>query len=1196
MRKLSLLATLLMLVPFTLSQTPTGTIEGTVQDPSGADVAGATATITNNATGASKQLTSDGAGRFQLPFVLPGTYKVTVEAHGFRPAEQNNVVVEVAQKRSLVFNLTVGQANETIEVLATAPVLDTQTSSLGEVVQTRTVSDLPLNGRNPLALATLVPTVVDDSGNAPIPHIGGGRDSTSEVQIDGMSNILPENNVGDNILAYRPIVDSVQEFSVQTNVLPAEYGRFSGGTISLVTKSGGEKFHGTGFLFAQNGVLNALSYFSKPTDDKADTHQYQTGFTFGGPVPLIGRKKTFFFFAYENSQASIAAQETDTVPLPEWYTGSTAGDFSALIPAGTDCNATPVAGCIFDPLTVDPATKKRLAFPGNIIPAARLTGAASQIAMKMLSFYPAPNTAGSGFNYAIVGNAPTTYSHWDARIDHDFTKNWHSFLRVSHFDQHSLGGNGLSDYGPTNPASQGFGGPDHQGAWTGAFNNTFTFTPTLLGELRYGVSRSTEKRTGAGGDFDPTTLGFPAYVSETAGPQGQIFPRLNLSDGFSGLGPNGFNAFSQNPFAHDITGSLVKIAGSHSIKFGAEFRKIYSNFYQFGLPTGQFNLDRTWTQDVAQTTEDGTGTGNPFAGFLLGLANNGDTDHTPTAASSSGYFALFIQDDWKVTKRLTVNLGLRWDVEIPKTERSNKLSYWDPTVASPLGGVNPAAGVDCPHCGNLMGAMLFPGSTGKFGRRQGPTQYHDFGPRVGFAYDVGHGLVVRSGFGIVFAPSDLQAAGTSGGVGNQGFQSQTQFASSFDNQVTIHALLDDPYPANATTGQRYNLPLGAAGGPLTQVGSGISDSFYSSYRNPYNIQWNFSVQYALPGQTTFEAGYLGNHGLFLVDGDPGENVDQLPTSFLALGPALQAQVANPFFGVINLPGSPLSNPTVQANQLLRQFPQYTGIQSFRKPTAESKYNAFTLRINKHFSNGLSLLANFTGAKETDNSSAPVTFIGQVSSTRINQFNPGLEWANGPQDISRVFSAGYVYELPFGRGKKFLSGGGPLSWVVGGWQADGIIRWTTGTPVVIAGVGDPTGILAGIGNGERPLWNGQSAKLDHQTHDEWFNIAVFSPLPQFTLGTAPRTIPNVRTPGLSNSDLSFSKNNYFGSDNRFNAQFRMDLFNAFNHPRFGAPDANVNDCDRDTSGACIDNANLHFGKITSVRNSSRQIQLAVKFIF
>ncbi|HTR66293.1 MAG TPA: carboxypeptidase-like regulatory domain-containing protein [Terriglobales bacterium] len=1182
MRRLSLLTTLLMLVACAWAQTPTGTIEGTVQDPQGASIAGASVTITNQATGVSKQVKSDASGRIQIPFLLPGTYKVTVEAAGFRPVEQT-VLVEVAQVRSLSFALSLGKTSESIEVQAAAPVLDTQTSSLGETVQTKTISDLPLSGRNPLALATLVPTVVDDSGNAPIPHIGGGRDSTSEVQIDGMSDILPENNVGDNVLAYRPIVDSVQEFNVQTNVLPAEFGRFSGGTISLVTKSGTNNFHGTGFLFAENGVLNALSYFSAPNSPKADTHQYQSGGTIGGPVPLGRSHKTFFFFAYENSQASNAGQETDTLPDPAWYSGATAGDFSALIPAGTDCNVTPVSGCIYDPTTVDPVTKKRLAFPGNIIPAARLNNPSSQIAETVMSYYPAPNASGNGFNYTIVGAAPNTYSHWDARIDHDFRTNWHSFLKVSHYDDHSLGGNALADYGDTDPASQGYGGPDHSGAWTASFNNTVTFSPTLLGEFRYGVSRSTEKRVPSGGNFDPSTLGFPSYVSAVAGPQGQVFPRFDVAN-FGGLGPNGYNAFSQNPFAHDVTGSIVKIAGSHSIKFGAEFRKIYSNFYQYGRPAGYYNVDQTWTQQNAQPTADGSGTGNSIASFLLGLAQSGYTEHTPSAASSSGYFATFVQDDWKVTRRLTANLGLRWDFEIPKTERFDKLSYWDPSVASPLNGgsVTPAPGVDCPNCGNLMGAMFFPGSTGKYGRRQGPTQYKDFAPRVGFAYDAGHGLVFRSGFGIVYAPSDLQAAGTSGGVGNQGFQSTTSYAPTFDNEVTINSTFADPYPANATSGQRYNLPQGAAGGPLTQVGGGISDSFFSSYRNPYNIQWNFSIQYALPGKTTLEASYLGNHGLFLIDGDPGVNFDQLPTSDLALGDALFTQVPNPFYGIINVPGSSLSNPTVQANQLLRKYPEYTGVQEFRKPTAESKYNAFSIRFNKHFSNGLSVLANFTGAKETDDSAAPVGFIGQVSSTRVNQYDPRAEWAVGPQDLSRVFSAGYVYELPFGRGKKFANTGGVLNRLVGGWETDGIIRWTTGTPVVLAGVGDPTGIFAGIGNGERPLWNGKSAKLSHPTHGEWFDTSVFSPLPQFTIGNAPRTIPNVRTPGLSNSDLSFAKNNYFGTDNRFNAQFRADLFNAFNHPRWGAPDANVNDA--------------NFGKITSIRNSSRQIQLAMKFIF
>jgi hypothetical protein len=376
---------------------------------------------------------------------------------------------------------------------------------------------------------------------------------------------------------------------------------------------------------------------------------------------------------------------------------------------------------------------------------------------------------------------------------------------------------------------------------------------------------------------------------------------------------------------------------------------------------------------------------------------------------------------------------------------------------------------------------------------------------------------------LVYAPSALQAGGSSGGTGNAGFASQTNFNSSFDNQQTIATTIDDPYPGGA-----YNLPQGAASGASNSLGSGISDTYFASYRNPYSIQYNFNIQYALPHQVTLEVGYLGNHGLFLPDGDPGKPFDQLPASDLALGNALFTQVQNPFFGVITTPGSDLSQPTVQARNLLRPFPQYDNVTAFRKPTAESKYNAFTFRLNKHFAQGLSLLASYTASKELDNSASAVTFLGPTSSTYNNQYDPGGEWSVGAQDVSQILAIGYTYELPFGHGKHFLNTGGFVNRVVGGWQAAGIIKYTTGTPVVLAGVGDPSGLFT---LGQRPDWNGQNPKPSHQTHQEWFDTSVFSKPAQFTLSNGFRTMPNVRVPGLSNSDLSFFKNNYFGSDDR-----------------------------------------------------------------
>jgi carboxypeptidase family protein/TonB-dependent receptor-like protein len=1175
MRKLSLLLILLALPTWVVSQTPTGTVEGTIADAQGAAVVGASITVTNNATGIAKKIVSDGSGRFQLPFTNPGTYTITVEAKGFRTEKREGVVVQVSETLPLAFTLKVGQISETVEVSTTAGTLDTESSSLDTVVQTRAISDLPLNGRNPFALAELVPGV-STIGDASTPHIGGSRNANNEQQIDGMTNILPENNVGNNETAYQPIVDSIQEFSVQTSVLPADYGRFSGGTISLVTKAGGEKFHGSAFEFARNAVLDAPSYEFGGTPSKGNLYRYQTGGTIGGPILLDRSKHSFFFFAYEKSQENNAASETDTVPQPQWATG----DFSDLIPAGHDCNATPIAGCIYDPNTVAEVGGQfvRQAFPGNIIPTDRL----SPVAVNVMKYYPAPNfgsfdpASPAATNLHVNGTSTDNYYHWDLRLDHDFGAKWHSFLRMSHWSENQVP---LSDY--NNAASQGYAGPAHITEWSGTFNNTFTFSPTLLGEVRYGVSRQAYNRTTFGQPFDLASLGFNAAYVSTAAKDGLIFPNFNLSQGFSGIGSNGYNSYYENPMAHDVTGSLVKIVGAHSVKVGGEFRKLFENFTQFGHPSGSFNIDQSWTQDVA-TGGVTDSTGNAFASMLLGLPASGAMTHDPYATDASAYIAVFGQDDWKVTKKLTLNLGLRWDVEIPRTDRFNQLSYWNPNLPSPLAGAVPAGA--CPACGSLMGAMEFVGVPGaKYGRSQGPIQKKDFGPRVGFAYNATHSLVFRGGYGIVYAPSALQAAGTDGSPGIEGFSSQTQFTSSFTNQQTAPsacttcATLDNPAPTG------FNLPKGVAGGTATDIGSGITDSFFGSYRNPYSEQYNFNIQYGLPGNATVEVGYLGNHGLFLINGDPGVNYDQLPISDLALGNQLTTQVPNPFFGLITTPGSPLSQPTIQYSQLISPYPQYTGVQSFRKPQGASMYNGFTAKFDKRFSHGLTLLASFTGSKLEDNSTSAVNYLGATSQTFANEFNPRGEWAVSAQDVSRILVVSYTYELPFGRGKAFLGNANRIvNGFVGGWQTVGLVQWDSGTPVVLASPGNNTHIGTFA---QRPLWNGQDAKIGDPTLDHWFNTAVFSQLPPFEIGNAPRTIPDVRVPGLSNSDLSFFKNNYFGTDGRFNAQFRVEMFNAFNHPWFGAPDANVNDGSK-------------FGTITSMATdySPRNIQLAVKFIF
>jgi hypothetical protein len=1138
------------------AQTPTGTIKGLVVDQSGGAVPNASVEITQASTNETHQQKTDSSGGYTQPFLTPGTYVVSVKATGFAPLKQENVVVEVAEIRPVNFTLQVGNVSSTVEVQATTPPLQTDSATMGTVIDTRDVLDLPLNGRNPFALAELVPGV-NNVGNASTPHIGGSRNAVNEEELDGVTNILPENNVGNTTGAYTPVIDSVQEFNVQTNSLSAEYGRFGGGVINLVTKQGTNQLHGDGFFFARNGILDANDFFSNSAGGSAPSmYRYQTGATIGGPVVIPhlynGRNKSFFFIGFQDSREADLAVATETVPT----VAERAGNFAGV-------------STIYNPYTPTQATINgtsqyvRSQFTNNQIPASLL----NPVALAALAYFPLPNVTGnSSFNYSKTGTSGALDDKYDTRFDQNFSDKWHMFLRFSH-DWNS--NTYLEDYG--NAASTGGNGPSAGGAWSASLDNTFTFSPTLIGDFRYGISRSYVTRAPFGQGFNPTSLGLPGSIGSLAAAEDLQFPDFNINN-TPGLGASGYVYLVENPFAHQATGTLTKIAGAHTFKMGAEFRQLYINFTQYGQPDGQFNFDNTWTQ---QLVSSGNGTGNPIASFLLGLPTGGQITHDPTAASSSRYMGYYFQDDWKVSRKLTVNLGLRWDVEFPRTERYNRLSYFNPTAVSPLQGLVPASA--CLYCGNLRGAMEFAGDTGQYGRAQGPTQWKDFGPRVGIAYLLTPTTVLRSGFGIAYLPSALEAAGTDGASGMDGFATSTNLEATLNNYVTPYATLSNPFPNG------FHLPTGTSQGALTFIGQGISDTFFDSYRNPYTIQWNFNIQQQLPGKMSIEVGYLGNKSLFLVNGDPGVPYSQAQPQFLALGSQLLQQVANPFYGIITDPTSPLSQKTVSYYQLLSPFPQYNGVQAFRKPDAASFYNAVTVRINKQLSNGLSFLLSYTGAKMLDNSAAAVTYLGPQSGTYTNQYNPKLEWAVSPQDVSQDLVGSFVYELPFGRGKQFASNAPKfVNTLISGWQANGIITWSTGTPIVLTGANT----TLGLGNPfpQPPDTKGGDSNVGNPTINQWFNTSQFYNPPAFTFGNVSRTLPNVRSPSYTDADISLFKNNYFGSENRYNLQFRIEAFNSLNHENFGTPDQNINDA--------------NFGKITSTNSmaSPRQVQLAAKFYF
>ena len=1163
-----LILALVLVVAGAYAQTPTGILEGTVYDQSQAVVPAATVRVVNDATNEVKVLKADSAGHYVQPFLSPGTYTVTVEAQGFKTTRQGSVKIDVATTRTVDITLMVGAtANEIVEVTGAPPALEVSTSTVGTAIENRSVVDLPLNGRNVFALASLTPSVVSSNGGEATPHMGGSRNAVSEVQLDGGSIIAPENNVGINVRVYTPPIDAVQEFTVQINNLSAEYGRFGGGVINMVIKSGSNAFHGTGYSFFRNSALNASDFFSGGT--KPDTHDYQYGGSIGGPVRIPhlynGKNKTFFFFDYQGERAvSPNGTYTMTVPTDSMRSGNFSGAGYTIFDPSTGQACAVSSSC--------PDGWTRSPFPNNTVAAAQI----NPVAAAAIKYFPAPNVTGQGYNFANAGVTPNTNYSFDAKIDHNFSESWRMFARLSHNTSQNSPPNNFGD--PKLIAAEwsnwNGGGPSTGKQWNAALDNTISISPTLIADVRWGFGRSSSYRTPYSDGFDITSLGMPSALAAAA--QTKEFPRFELygngTGGNENLGNEGWSRLYMVPQVQDVTANVTKLMGRHTIKAGVEFRKLFMNFAQYAYPTGRWGFDNTWTQ---QNPQSGSG-GGGVASFLVGAPSWGGQEIDPTPATASGYWAAYVQDDFKVTSKLTLNLGLRWDVDLPRTERYNELTYFDAGLASPLAGLVPASA--CPACGSLKGQMVFVGAAGsKYGRSQVPTQWHDFGPRIGLAWNLAPKWVIRAGYGIAYAPSAFQAAGSSGGAGMDGFLSQTNWTSSIDGGHTPFETLSTAFTGGANG---INYPLGAKGGAATNLGYGISASLFNAVKPTYSEQWNFNVQHELPGNITVEAGYLGNRGLHLPLGN-GVNLSQLPLSDLALGAKLNSQVPNPFYNLPNS-GAVGSTQTISYASLLSAWPQYQGVSSFRKPMGNSQYHGLNVKLNKRFSHGLTLLMAYSFQKTLSDSDSAVGFLGQLSGGPLDSYNLRNEWAVDAQNVGQSLVTSFAYELPFGKNKTLL-GNAPkgVNLMVSGWQVNGIVTASQGLPIII---GCNACLTNGIGAGTRLNSTGHSAKLSSPSLSEWFDTSVFTVPAAYTLGNLARTLPGVTGPGVSTADLSVFKNNYFGPEGKLNAQFRTEWFNAFNHPQFGMP------------GTGFGGGN--FGQITgtSGNNSSRVIQMAVKFIF
>jgi len=1014
--------------------------------------------------------------------------------------------------------------------------VNTVNPSLGQVIENRRIVDLPLNGREPFSLATLAPGVLPPPSTSlvhlggAVPSINGAANFTSEVAIDGMPNTTPRNSGRNSFLIYTPSVDAVAEFKVETNALSAEYGRFNGGVISVVTKSGTNQLHGTAYEFHRNSAMDANTFFNNRAGlPLGALRRNQFGFTLGGPVILPrlynGKNKTFFFGDMELFRESQLATSSSTVPTAL----ERRGDFSQTR-TGAGASIT-----IYDPATtqIQGNAAQRLPFPGSVIPPTRINGVAARLA----EFYPAPS------NNRVVGNLDRSASRsnqtnsGDIRLDHNWTDMNRTFVRFSIQNPFVGEPNFFGNIGnPSNP-------PLTQYRRSFALQDTHTFSPTLILNLNYGLSHMFGTRQDWSHGFDVTTVGMAANYRDAQ--QVRALPVSSIA-GMSGIG-NGVRNYSTQ-LSHTLQGSLTKIAGAHSLKFGADWRQYFINQLQNTRGSGTLSFSQAFTQGPNGFQASPTA-GFGFATFLLGIPT-GSVANQPAVAAKNTYFALFLQDDWRLTRKLTVNLGVRYDLNYPRTERYNRISVFDLDAPSSIQG-------RVPGYTNLRGAMLFRND----GDRGLTTlDRSNIGPRVGFAYTLRPATTLRGGYGIFYGLSATDASGPSGGF-SDGFTGVTDIVATLDG-VTPIVSLSNPYP-NGT-----NAPL--SGNQLTaavQLGQSHQSALISLV-TPYFQNWNLSVQQGLGNNLIVEAAYAANKGTKTSQGSV--NLNSLTAEQRLLGAVNNQLVANPFAATIMDRTSPLSQPTITRGQLLRPYPQYLDFFAVFPAIGNSIYHSFQMRVERRFSKGFTLLGALTVAKSINDTSQD----GVGPSTGIQDpTNLRLERSLDPQDVSRRVVLSGVWELPIGR-KKTLgkSWPRPLDLIAGGWQINGIASFQSGYPLVMSSTGAPRPNR--VSKGEPVIGPIQ------QNLARAFDTTAFAVPAAFTYGNSSRTAPDMRTHGVSNFDLSLFK--YFDIVERVRAQLRFEAFNAFNRVQFAAPGTQAG-----TAG---------FGVILASANTSRQLQVALKIVF
>ncbi len=1142
MRKLAVLVALL-LAAFAMAQDYRGSLEGTVTDATDAVVPGVAIVVQNESTNAALKTETNSRGNYLAPLLEPGEYTVTAEARGFKKLMKKSVTVRTGEKLTFDIRMEVGATSESVEVKAEVPLVETASANMAQIVDRRFLDSLYLSNRSPLAMLSLTPGVegggkkfTDSTQQEFTIQGGGGVKGNNEITLDGASVVVPRQG---GTIAASPSGDAVEEMRIQSTMFDAAYGHSNGGVVAFASRGGTNTPHGSFEGFYRNSALNANSWLNnkRGLGKPDDSRQFYSG-AFGGPIwlPKIynGKNRTFFFTSvqYDKTQGGSTYSGRTFTDLER------KGDFSQTL------NGQGAKLTIYDPFStvVTGSTATRQPFAGNIIPASKLDNAGKTMA----AGFPLPNISGpaqiGAYNWVSQGTSNEPARQISTRVDQMINSSHKLFGRFNYINYDRR--YSQIPAGMLRAPVGGEPNDDLRNMYSVSLNSDHVLTPTLIASMRYIVNRYDSSTVFRNSYVSLKSLGLPDIISQNAALQ--AWPRLDLGSNTITMG-NRLKARAND--SHGFNPSASKLTGAHSTRFGADIRIVNWNEVSPDYSgAGQFSFSDRFTRSDPFKSDTGKTTGASLVSLLLGTPDSGSLGGATPYSLRSYYYAFYVQDQWKISKKVTLSYGLRYEIETPYTERYNRLAYgFDYTSPSPV----KVPGVD------LRGGLLFAGVNGS-SRYEGQVDTNNFAPNIGIAWQIRQGTVLRAGYGLFYASS----------LGNMDtgfripptFDLNAPYVGTTDSGATPYTTFANPYPNG------IQAPSGNKDGLAARYGNSLS--FVTQGRVlPYAQQWQGGLQQSLPGKTRLELAFVR---MLSVKGLESFNLNEKPDKYLALGAAENIQVPNPFYNILPSSTSLGSSKNTAQKNLWTAYPQFTSLSQGGSNTHVAVYHAVEVNLEKRLGNGLSVLSSLTLSKLMENN---ITSLVNERHYRTV----------GELDRPYTFNLAAVYDLPFGMGRAFLNGRGLGSRLLGNWTLSARTVFRGGNPMSVS---DANGRPIRLRNAAKSdsVSDRLGDRIDPKTGavlNPYFDITAFQSLPtQYTIAPDPPQLSELRTPSAKTLDASIIKR--FQLHERWRFEARMDASAVLNQPLWNAPGTDM------TNKAT-------FGVIPSA-GGNRNIQLAFRTIF